>query len=123
MSTIGLIDDDIMTRTLLKTLLEMEGYAVSVFDQENASDILAALESQRPDLVILDVHLRYADGFEVLRHIRQNQTNKNLRVVMSSGMDYSYKCEQAGANVFLMKPYTPDDLLAVIREQLSVRTG
>lgn len=123
MSTIGLIDDDITTRTLLKTLLEMEGYAVIVFDQENASTLLAALADQRPHLVILDVHLRYADGLELLKNIRQNQTTKNLRVVMSSGMEYSHLCEQAGANAFLMKPYMPDDLLAIIREQLSQIAG
>lgn len=123
MSTIGIIDDDVTTRTLLKTLLEMEGFAVIAFDQENASEILAALSNQRPDLILLDVHLRYADGLELLRHIRQNQTTKNLRVVMLSGMDYSSQCEKAGANAFLMKPYMPDDLLAIIREQLSQQSG
>ena len=123
MSTIGLIDDDMTTRTLLKTLLEMEGYAVIAFDQENASELLASLANQRPDLIILDVHLRYADGLELLKHIRQNQTTKNLRVVMSSGMDYSTQCEKAGANAFLMKPYMPDDLLAIIHEQLSQQSG
>jgi CheY-like chemotaxis protein len=122
-STIGIIDDDVTTRTLLKTLLEMEGYAVIAFDQENARELLAALSNQRPDLVLLDVHLRYADGLELLRHIRQNQTTKNLRVVMSSGMDYSSQCEKAGANAFLMKPYMPDDLLAIIHEQLSQQSG
>lgn len=119
MSTIGIIDDDITTRTLLKTLLEMEGYQVFVYDQENTGDILAALAKQRPDVIVLDVHLRYADGLEILSHIRQNQTIKDLRVVMSSGMDYSYQCERAGADAFLMKPYMPDELLAILREQLT----
>ncbi|HEY9088534.1 MAG TPA: response regulator [Anaerolineaceae bacterium] len=119
MTLIGLVDDDRSTQTLLKTLLELEGYSAEIFGQENEQAILAALELQPPDIIILDVHLRFADGLEIMRQIRQNHQLKDVLVIMSSGMDYSQRCAAAGANAFLMKPYMPDDLLAIIREQLA----
>ena len=119
MTLIGLVDDDRSTQTLLKTLLELEGYSAETFGQENEQAILAALELQPPDIIILDVHLRFADGLEIMRQIRQNHQLKDVLVIMSSGMDYSQRCAAAGSNAFLMKPYMPDDLLAIIREQLA----
>lgn len=121
MTLIGLVDDDLSTRTLLKTLLELDGYQAQIFGQENVDEIIAALEERRPDVVILDVHLRYVNGLEVLDRIRQNHVLKDLLVVISSGLDYSQRCAEAGANAFLMKPYMPEDLFVILREQLAPR--
>lgn len=119
MSKVGLIDDERSIRELLKTLLELEGFDVVVFDQSNEKTLLAAVETECPDILILDVHLRYANGLDLLSQIRQNKNLRNLLVVMSSGMDYSHRCLQSGANAFIMKPYMPDDLIAILREQLA----
>ena len=119
MSKVGLIEDERSIRELLKTLLELEGFEVVAFEQNDENTLLTAVETECPDLVILDVHLRFTSGLELLSQIRQNNKLQNLLVVMSSGMDYSHRCVQSGANAFIMKPYMPDDLIAIIREQIA----
>ncbi len=121
MSTVGLIEDDITMRTLLKTLLEMEDYSVTAFEEHDETALLAALESAPPELIIMDVHLRATNGFDLLSQIRQKQTLKDLLVILSSGMDYSHQSKVAGADGFLMKPYMPDDLLVMARGLLDSR--
>lgn len=104
-------------RSLLKTLLEIEGFAVVVVGdtQQEEKAIMEALQNEKPDCLIMDVNLRKASGINILKDIRKNKEIKNLKVIMSSGMDLRDQCLQSGADVFLMKPYMPDDLIKYLR--------
>lgn len=117
MTKILLVDDDPITKTLLQTLLEMEGFQVYQWDL--GMDVLEKIQNVDPDLLVMDVNLNDVDGLEVLSDLRSRQELDRLRVIMSSGMDYSKECEQRGANAFLLKPYMPDDLIKEIRKLLS----
>jgi DNA-binding response OmpR family regulator len=110
-----LIEDDDTMLSLLKTLLEIEGFQVSTFNGKNSGDPLTLIRQESPQVIILDVHLRYASGLDITRQIRKDEALKSLPVLMTSGMDLRSQCMAAGANEFLLKPYMPDDLVRMIR--------
>jgi len=116
MSKIMLIEDDRTMLSLLTILLQMENFDVCSPSDDRPEDILAAICKERPDVVLLDVNLRLGNGIELLRIMRSDEELKNTRVIMSSGMDLSHECLQAGADGFLMKPYMPDELIKLIKE-------
>lgn len=108
-----LAEDDVTMLSLLKTLLKMEGLEPIPLDAK--ADIVAEVLSQHPDVLLMDVHLFDRNGIDELKRLRAAPGGKDVRVVMASGMDVSEKCISEGADVFLMKPFMPDDLLAALR--------
>ncbi len=111
-----LAEDDPTMASLLKTLLKLEGFEVSEVSAD--SDVLAEARKQKPDALLMDVHLGNQNGLEVLRRLRQSSDLANLRVVMSSGASVKDECMSAGADAFLLKPYMPDDLIALLKKSL-----
>ena len=113
---ITLVEDDPMMRSVLKTLLEIEGFKVFLMpDRKTLDELLACLKEASPDLVLLDVHLRSLNGIDLLKRIRAEEGFGSLKVIMSSGMDMKDQCLKAGADGFLMKPYMPDELMKALR--------
>jgi DNA-binding response OmpR family regulator len=113
MNKVMLIEDDAMMLSLLRTLLEIEGYQVIQYSLEE--DLLSPILREKPDVIILDVHLKYLSGLELLHSIRKTPGIQDTRVIMSSGKDVRADCLLAGADDFLLKPFMPDDLLNSIR--------
>jgi CheY-like chemotaxis protein len=123
MSKILIVEDDSTMRTLLKTLLELEGFQVETLLCEEEPALLEQIQNQHPDVILLDVNLRYANGLDYLKGIRQNSDTQSIPVIMSSGMDMRERCISCGASDFLMKPYMPDDLIVTIRKYLKTLPG
>jgi DNA-binding response OmpR family regulator len=117
MSKLMIVDDDRTTVSLLRMLLELDGHQVVATMPQAA--VMGEILAERPDLVLLDVFLQDADGIEVLKQIRAEAALAGTRVVMISGMDVSDQVREAGADGFLLKPYTPDQLSAIIQENLN----
>jgi CheY-like chemotaxis protein len=117
-----LVEDDPTMLSLLRMLLEIEDYEVVEWDssaESNKSEDLAlAVQRERPDLLILDVHLQDSSGIDLLRLIREDPYLKDVRVLMTSGMDLASKCRREGADGFIQKPYMPDELINVIQTTL-----
>lgn len=120
MSKIILVEDDPTMLSLLQTLLEMEGYQVIKIKNEIQQDILSVMQQERPELALIDVHLRQLNGFDLLQGIRKDEYLKDTRILMSSGMDLRNECLQKGADGFILKPYMPDDLIHAIQQALMV---
>ena len=116
MPKIMLIEDDRTMLSLLTILLQMENFDVCSPSDDRPEDILAAIRQEKPDVVLLDVNLRLGNGIDLLGKMRSEEELKYTRVIMSSGMDLSHECLQAGADGFLLKPYMPDDLIKLIKE-------
>jgi len=111
-SKVALVDDDSSMQAVLRTLLEIEGFQVVVIpDRMNLEEIIVEIRKEKPDVLLLDVHLRKTNGFDVVQQVRGDIDIGNMRVVMSSGMDLKDRCMASGANDFLMKPYMPDELI------------
>lgn len=111
-----LAEDDVTMVSLLTTLLKMEGFSVTALQADD--DVPAAVRKERPDVLLLDVHLLHQSGFDILDNIRNSADIADTRVVMSSGSNVRDECEAHGANRFLLKPYMPDELIALLKRTI-----
>lgn len=109
-----IIDDDPTMVTLLHTLLELEGYQVTT--TEDWADIAGAALKANPDVVLMDYFLPGTDGGKILMALRSTPGYEHISIIMTSGMDREDECLEAGADAFLLKPYSPDHLLETIRD-------
>jgi len=118
-----IVDDEPQIRRALRTALTGHGYAVEVaHDGESA---LVAIATAPPDVVVLDLAMPGVDGFEV---IRQTRTWSRLPIVVVSARDRDADKVAAldiGADDYLTKPFSIDELLARLRAVLRrvVRDG
>jgi DNA-binding response OmpR family regulator len=112
-----LLEDDQTMLALLKTLLELEGFNVVQWIDQTQENFLSYLLDEKPDILLMDVHLRNTNGMNVVQSIRNNHEFKDLRIIMTSGMDLAEKCLSSGANAFIMKPFMPDELISAIQKQ------
>ena len=112
MATILVVDDDASVRTLVRDVLECEGHVVEAVSDGFAA--LRAIESARPDCVVLDVMMPGLDGHAVLARIRQLDGGSGLPVVMLTAAADDATAWQAwtgGVDYFLAKPFDPSELL------------
>lgn len=119
MTNVIVVDDDPTNAGLLKMLLELDGFKVS-----SCTDFKEAKEATQSDTkaYVIDCNLaRGASGIDILRAIRKSELKSlpTTIVIMTSG-DYRLEKEtlDAGANQFLLKPYSPDVLSKAITELL-----
>lgn len=114
-----IVEDNVSTRHLLEQTLELEGYDVTgVADGPSA---LAAVAAERPSLVLLDVMMPGLDGVEVLKKIRENETTKDLPVIMLTALDdpdSTWKGWTSGCHYYMTKPFDPEDLIRVVADLL-----
>ncbi|HEU0132159.1 MAG TPA: response regulator transcription factor [Mycobacteriales bacterium] len=105
------VDDDADVRSMVRLVLETEGYAVDVAGDGFAA--LRAVESLAPDCVVLDVMMPGLDGHAVLHRIRGG-ARSSLPVVMltaSADDDCAWQAWTEGVDYFLAKPFDADELL------------
>jgi len=117
-----IVDDDQFIRKLIATTLE----DVAEFDLHEAADGIEAIEVARrahPALVFLDVDMPRLNGIETCRQLRADDESGDVTIVMltaTSGDRVESEAEQAGADLFLTKPFSPLDLLRLV-DQLGER--
>lgn len=115
------VDDSITVRRVTQRLLQREGYRVSL-----AADGLQALErlqQERPTVVLSDIEMPRMDGFDLVRNIRADARLADLPVIMITSRIAEKHREHArelGVNHYLGKPYSEDELLALIAHHAQV---
>lgn len=116
------VDDEPAILRLVRARLTAEGH--QVITAAKAEDALTVLETERPDLVVLDVMLPGIDGFEALRRMRgkSDQTPVLLLTARASDAD-RLKGFNAGADDYLTKPFNPDELAARVTAILRRTAG
>jgi type IV pilus assembly protein PilB len=105
-------DDDEQVRDMVKLLLETQGY--QVIPAMNGQDALEKIQTELPDLVILDVVMPKLDGFGVCKAVRANVDTMFIPVVMLTGQDSLEEKQQGlslGADDYITKPFRADELL------------
>ncbi len=117
------VDDDPVSLQVLLNDLGLEG--MSVTTAANGADALTLVETSRPfDLVLLDVVMPGMTGFEVCRQLRRHYNTAELPVVMLTAKSRLADLTEgfaSGANDYLDKPFTREELLAQVAAQIKVR--
>ena len=80
MNKILLVEDDATMLSLLQTLLQLEGFEVCQVNLDQVDGIVSEIRREKPDLTLIDVHLRQISGLEILEQIRQDAELKDIFV-------------------------------------------
>jgi DNA-binding response OmpR family regulator len=119
--TVLIADDEPNIVISLEFLLEQAGYRVLV--AHDGQEALEAIRRQPPDLVLLDVMLPRLSGFDVCQKIRENPQWQHMRIVMLTAKGREVEISKGlalGANAYITKPFSTQELLAQIGAQLAV---
>ena len=116
MATVLIVDDDPKIRDLLRLYVEREGHRAAF--AADGPEALAAAGRSRPDLVLLDVMLPGLDGFEVCRQLREMSDVPVVLLTARSGDSDKVVGLDMGADDYIVKPFSPRELMARVRVQL-----
>jgi YesN/AraC family two-component response regulator len=123
MTKLLLIDDDLINRKLFQDCLESEGFQVIVAD--NGVVGIQQVKKHLPDLVLCDILMPERDGYEVLSELRQDPTTAFIPLIFLTAMSTKTdrrKGMELGADDFLTKPLTVEQLLAAVSIRLERQT-
>jgi type IV pilus assembly protein PilB len=116
------VDDDTITRMLVKLLLERERF--DVLEAANGHDAVEIAVRERPDLMIIDLNMPGTDGYEAIGNLRKDLSLATLPILVltsEEGPGIEHRVLQLGADDYMLKPFDPDVLLsrvnAVFRRQ------
>ncbi|HEY9741049.1 MAG TPA: hybrid sensor histidine kinase/response regulator [Coleofasciculaceae cyanobacterium] len=115
------VDDSPDNLFLVQTILEEEGYEISL--AEDGRVALEQIEISAPDLILLDVMMPEMDGFEVTKRIRENRNLPFMPILLITAFDQPsvVKGLDSGADDFIRKPVEVDELLARVRSLLRLK--
>lgn len=120
MAKILVIEDEMQIRLNLQLMLKAEGHDVE--QAANGKEGLARVAARRPDLILCDVMMPELDGFGVIEALRANPDNADLPFVFLTALDDRTSMRRGmnlGADDFLNKPFTRDELMEAVKTRLS----
>ena len=118
------VEDQADNRRILRDLLVNAGY--ELIEAESGEEALKAVETQRPDLILMDIQLPIMDGYEATRRIRLNAELKSIPIIAVTSYALAgdeAKALAAGCSAYVTKPFSPRALLAKVQEHLTVVTN
>jgi len=119
-----IVDDEAFIRLLIEqTLEELADRGVEILTAENGEEALKTIQAERPQLIFLDVMMPKMNGFDVCNAVKNELGMRDVYVVMltAKGQELDrHKGEQVGANLYMTKPFDPDDLLSKAVEVLGL---
>ena len=105
------VDDEPQARTMLRLILARAGF--EVLEARDGFEALSEVERAVPDVMILDIMMPGIDGFEVCERLRKDKQTADLPIIMLSAKADPKSISRGfsvGANEYLTKPVTPDEL-------------
>ncbi len=120
MSTVLLAEDDPDIRHLISTKLRRSGF--DVIETVDGAEALAAARRDHPDLILLDVRMPRLSGFEVLRELRADPGTAALPILILTARTRAVDVElayAAGATDYIIKPFSPRELVRRVEEALT----
>ena len=120
--TILLVDDEQKVLDLIAFRLQYLGYRV--ITARTGEDALSLVETQRPDLIILDVGMPGLDGLKVCSRLKKSQTFSAIPILMLTALseiEDVNKAMAAGADDYVVKPYDPAVLQMKLQHYVGIR--
>ena len=117
--TILYVEDNEANRKIVRQLLKNTSYTL-VEAEDGEAGVAKALE-MRPDLILMDIQLPKLSGLDAIRRLRADAAMGGTPIIAITSFALSgddQKAKEAGATAYLAKPYSPRDLLALIRKIL-----
>ncbi len=118
------IDDSKTIRRTAETLLAKEG--CTVYTAVDGFDALSKIADHNPDVIFVDIMMPRLDGYQTCSLIKHNEDFRDTPVIMLSSKDGLFDRARGrivGAEQYLTKPFTRDELLGAIAEQVSRSTA
>jgi len=115
--TILYVEDNEANRMIVRDLLKRTQYQL-IEAHDGEAGVAAALE-KKPDLILMDIQLPKISGMEAMRQIRADASMANTPIIAITSFALSgdeQKAKEAGATAYLAKPYSPFDLLKLVRQ-------
>ena len=116
---IVIVEDQADNRQIIRDMLGTTDYEIT--EAENGEQALVAIAKERPDLILMDIQLPIMDGYEATRRIKDDPTTKSIPIIAVTSYALSgdeQKARAAGCDDFVLKPYSPRQLLTKIRQYL-----
>ena len=117
--SILLIDDSAQNLKLTQFLLKQDGFEVGI--AENADQALSALEQRIPDLILMDLQLPGMDGLALTRHLRRDETLREVPIVAFTASAIKGDEEiarAAGCDGYITKPINTRTFVSLVREYI-----
>jgi two-component system, OmpR family, alkaline phosphatase synthesis response regulator PhoP len=122
--SILIADDEAHIRILMEqTLEELEDQGVELLIATNGAEALEMIQTQKPDLVFLDVMMPKMNGFEVCQTVKQNEETRSVHIIMltAKGQEFDQqKGKEVGADLYMTKPFDPDEIVEKALEVLGL---
>jgi DNA-binding response OmpR family regulator len=107
-------------------LEDLEDQRLDVLEADNGRDALRLIQDEQPRLVFLDVMIPVMSGFEVCRIAKRELKLEQVYIVIltAKGQEYDRRVgEEAGADIYMTKPFDPDELLELAEKVLSANVS
>ncbi|MDQ7786281.1 MAG: response regulator [Thermodesulfovibrionales bacterium] len=122
MQKILIVDDDPLIRLLLEEILtDFNAKGIQISTADNGLTALELIKREEPDIIFLDVMLPQMDGFEVCSIIKNDLSLKHLYIIMltAKGQEIDKKkAHEYGADYYITKPFTIQDVIRKVSEVL-----
>jgi two-component system cell cycle response regulator DivK len=114
-----IVEDQEDNRTILRDLLTNVGF--EILEALNGEEGIRMAEVHRPDLILMDIQLPIVDGYEATRRIKAQEQLRAIPIIAVTSYALSgdeAKAKSAGCDAYVTKPFSPWDLLSVVRAHL-----
>jgi twitching motility two-component system response regulator PilH len=119
MIKVMVVEDSLVQRKAIASFLKSGG-AIAIEAQDGA-EAIALLETQQPNLILLDAIMPRMNGYEVCRRIKSNPKTQNIPIIMCTGQDGvsdRYWAMKQGADAYLVKPFRAAELISLLKQYL-----
>ena len=110
------VDDSQAEVKLMQSMLQQGGFhSVGISDPTRIEE---AIEEERPNVILLDVVMPQRNGFQACRELKSQELYSKIPVILvtsKTALSDRYWVEQQGANGYLTKPFTPDELIKTVK--------
>jgi chemosensory pili system protein ChpA (sensor histidine kinase/response regulator) len=116
-----IVDDSLTVRKITSRMLNREGF--EVITAKDGVEALEMLESEAPDVILLDIEMPRMDGFEFTRMIKRDPRHAHVPIIMITSRTaekHRALARELGVDLFLGKPFQEQDLLRNLREMLAL---